>query len=147
VRNPGKRNKRAIVMSIRKLLLLLDGHVLISMTMLNKEESMVNFGRIIVLVEVQRRIFSILQRGCGRIESWRGNQMQQQNQSEVARVLQTIEQAYQSAKQGLHGYAIVGPHRHRTQQTELICQGLEELQSLVGETKAIELVAEVLNKQ
>ena len=67
--------------------------------------------------------------------------------SEVAQILQEIECAYQAAYQGLHGYAVVAPHYHQTRQTEVIGQCFERLTPLVGETRAMELVAEVLDEQ
>ncbi len=53
-------------------------------------------------------------------------------QSEVARLLHAIDQAYEAAHQGLDGPAIVGPHRRRTTCTEAIAQAFAQLQPLVG---------------
>lgn len=54
------------------------------------------------------------------------------NKSEVARLLRSIDTAYEAAHYGLDGPAIVGPHRRRTACTESIAQAFEQLQPLVG---------------
>lgn len=54
------------------------------------------------------------------------------NQSEVARLLRTIDTAYDAAHCGLDGLALVGPHRRRTTCTEQIAQAFEALSPLVG---------------
>ncbi len=68
------------------------------------------------------------------------------NQSEVARLLHSIEQAYEAAHRGLDGPAIVGPHRRRTDYTEEIARSFEQLQPLVGgPNQAMQLLDTHLN--
>ncbi len=68
------------------------------------------------------------------------------NQSEVARLLHSIEQAYEAAHRALDGPAIVGPHRRRTEYTEEIARNFEQLQPLVGgPNQAMQLIDAHLN--
>ncbi|EFH80510.1 hypothetical protein [Ktedonobacter racemifer] len=68
------------------------------------------------------------------------------NQSEVAHLLDQIQMQYQAAHNGLHRYAMVAQHRMRTTQTERIGILHQELQQIVGEDEAIQLVAQALDQ-
>ncbi len=66
--------------------------------------------------------------------------MEQQHQSEVARILQQIESEYEAAHRGLHQFAIVGPHAFLTARTQRIAELHRQLQQQVGEQEAIKLL-------
>lgn len=54
------------------------------------------------------------------------------NQSEVRRLLQQIEQEYQSAQAALTGYAITAQHEFITARLENLSRAHNHLQQLVG---------------
>jgi hypothetical protein len=68
---------------------------------------------------------------------------QNNNQSEVSRLLQQIEHEYQGAQTALNAYAVTAPHAFITARLEQIGRIHERLQQIVGED-AIRLVAERL---
>lgn len=72
---------------------------------------------------------------------------EQKNASEVARILKTIDDEYQAAKQGLLGLAY-GVPQHEFINTKLgnIQKAKEELEKLVGEEEAQKMVVEQMNK-
>lgn len=63
----------------------------------------------------------------------------QQNQSEVAQLLQQIEQEYFAGNQGLHGLAVVASHEAITARMERVGQLYERLRECVGD-EAIALI-------
>jgi len=67
--------------------------------------------------------------------------MQEQNRSEVARLIRDIEMQYMSAKWGLEGTAIKAPHEFITKQMENLGVIHEKLVELVGPDEASKLVA------
>ncbi len=68
------------------------------------------------------------------------------NQSELARLLHSIDEAYEAAQSGLDGPAVVGPHRRRTSCTEAIAHAFEHLHPLIGgPQRAMQLLDEHLN--
>ena len=68
-----------------------------------------------------------------------------QNNSEVARLLESIRLSYESANLALHGPAMVGKHEIITKKMENMQHNHEELQQIVGEQEANRLVADTLN--
>ncbi len=66
--------------------------------------------------------------------------------SEVARLMQQIEREYEAAMRGLTGLAITAPHEFITARMERIAECHEELQALVGEPAAIQVVAQALEQ-
>jgi hypothetical protein len=73
----------------------------------------------------------------------RGRKMQ--NQSEVARLRESIRLEYESAYLALHGPAIVGKHEIITKHMENMQAAHKILQTIVGEGEAMKLVAETLD--
>ncbi len=72
--------------------------------------------------------------------------MNETNKSEVARLRQDIELTCQSMKQGFTGFASVARHtiiNHKYRQLE---QYQEQLERLVGQEQALELMVETYNK-
>ena len=70
----------------------------------------------------------------------------QKQGSEVARLLQQIQDEYESAVLGVKGLAYgTAQHKMITQKTEKMFQLQEELQSLIGDAAAIALVAQQLD--
>lgn len=68
-----------------------------------------------------------------------------EQRSEVARLLQRIEEEYEAAQRGLTGFAYgASQHEFITARMENMGQLHEELQSLVGDI-AIAMIAEQLN--
>jgi len=67
--------------------------------------------------------------------------MQEENRSEVARLMREIEMQYISAKWGLEGTAIKAPHEFITKQMENLGAIHEKLVELVGADEAIKIVA------
>lgn len=59
-----------------------------------------------------------------------------QNQSEVARLKQEIEDGYQAGKLALHGFAQVASHEHATRSTERMWDDFEKLRRVAGEEEA-----------
>lgn len=76
----------------------------------------------------------------------RVSEMNLASQSEIAHLLNEIQTQYQAAYTGLHGFAIVARHQLRTVQTEQIGRLHQELQQIVGEDEAIQLVAQTLDE-
>ena len=71
-----------------------------------------------------------------------------QGQSELGRLLQQIDNEWSSAFQGLHGLASgTAQHDFITARYNRIGQLQGELSQIVGEDKAIEMVAERLDRQ
>lgn len=68
---------------------------------------------------------------------------QQQNQSEIARLLRRIDAEYAAARQALHGPA-TGTARHDfiIARKEQIARAVETLTAVVGEEEAIHLLIE-----
>lgn len=66
------------------------------------------------------------------------------NKSEVARLMQRIDEEYEAAWQSLHGFAS-GTARHDfiNQKLENMAQCHEELKTLVGEQDATKILVEV----
>lgn len=67
-----------------------------------------------------------------------------QNQSEVARLRESIRLEYESAYLALHGSAIVGKHEIITKHMENMQAAHATLQTLVGEEEAIKMVVQTL---
>jgi hypothetical protein len=67
-----------------------------------------------------------------------------ENNSEVARLRQTIEEEYMAAQRALHAPAMVGSHAFITAHMENIQRAHVQLQTLLGEEAATRLVAETL---
>lgn len=65
------------------------------------------------------------------------------NQSEVRRLLQRIEQEYQAAQAALNGYAVTARHDFITARLENMGRARDRLQQLVGD-KATRLMAECI---
>ena len=73
------------------------------------------------------------------------SEVQVQNNSEVACLLQQIRDEYVSAKRGLSDFAYgTAQHQFITQKTENMAKLHDQLQALVGD-EAIPLIVEVLN--
>lgn len=72
--------------------------------------------------------------------------MEKDNQSEIRHLLHTIEAEYRAAHCGLQGLASVAQHRVRTRRTEQIGRLHQQLQHIVGEDNAIQLVAQALDR-
>lgn len=66
--------------------------------------------------------------------------------SDVARLMQQIEREYEAALRGLTGLAITAPHEFITARMERIADCHQELQALVGEPAAIQVVAQALEQ-
>lgn len=67
--------------------------------------------------------------------------MQEENRSEVARLIREIEMRYTSARWGMEGTAIKAPHEFITRQMENLGAIHEKLVELVGPDEAIKIVA------
>ncbi len=67
-----------------------------------------------------------------------------ENQSEVARLLESIKLSYESAYLALHGPAVVGKHEFITKRMENMQEAHIALQDIVGSDEAIKLVAQTL---
>ena len=67
-----------------------------------------------------------------------------ENNSEVARLRQTMEEEYTAAQRVLHAPAMVGSHMFITARMENIQRAHVQLQTLLGEEAATRLVAETL---
>jgi hypothetical protein len=66
--------------------------------------------------------------------------------SDVARLRQRIALEYEAAMRGLTGLAITAPHEFITARMERIADCHQELQALVGEPAAIQVVAQALER-
>lgn len=60
--------------------------------------------------------------------------------------MQQIERGYEAALRGLTGLAITAPHEFITARMERIADCHQELQALVGEPAAIQVVAQALEQ-
>ena len=69
-----------------------------------------------------------------------------ENKSEVARLMQRIDEEYEAAERGLNGFAQVEQHEFITARMERIGEHYEDLQQLVGEQEACRLLVEASNK-
>lgn len=71
-----------------------------------------------------------------------------ENKSEVAAIKAQIEAEYHAAQQGISGLA-EGTARHQfiTARLERIAALQEALEPLVGQTKAVEIIAEIAEKE
>jgi hypothetical protein len=70
----------------------------------------------------------------------------QENRSEVARLLKKIREEYEAAERGMSGLAYgTSKHEFITQKMENVGKLHEELQTIVGEMPAIALIAEQMN--
>jgi hypothetical protein len=67
-----------------------------------------------------------------------------ENNSEVAKLRQRIEDEYTAAQRALHAPAMVAKHEFITKRMEGMQQAHAELQAIVGEHEAIKLVAATL---
>jgi len=63
-----------------------------------------------------------------------------ENKSEVAQLMREIDERYQSAQQALSGPAIVSRHDFIAARTEGIARCHEQLEQLVGQQQAMELL-------
>lgn len=70
-----------------------------------------------------------------------------QGQSELGLLLQAIDNEWSAAFQGLHGLSQMASHQFIEARYHRIGELQSELEQLVGEDKAIELVVERLEKQ
>jgi hypothetical protein len=70
-----------------------------------------------------------------------------ENKSEVARLLQQIEQECSAARLGLHGYAVTARHKFITARMERMGACHEALIDLVGKEEAARMVVEVMEKE
>jgi hypothetical protein len=68
-----------------------------------------------------------------------------QNNSEVAKFLESIRLSYESAYLAIHGPAIVSKHEFITKKMENMQQDHAQLQTIVGAREAIKLVAQTLD--
>lgn len=68
-----------------------------------------------------------------------------QNNSEVAGLLESIRLSYESAYLAMHGPAIVGRHEIITRKMENMQHDHAKLQTIVGEHKAMKLIADTLD--
>lgn len=66
--------------------------------------------------------------------------------SEVARLMRRIEMEYEAAMLGLTGLAITAPHEFITARMERIAGCHQELQALVGEPAATQVIAQALEQ-
>ena len=72
---------------------------------------------------------------------------QNRNQSEIRRLMDTIDQEYQSAFLGLSGLNLgTAQHEFITARMERIGAAAEELKQLVGENEAARIVVEQMSK-
>ena len=71
---------------------------------------------------------------------------QNRNQSEIRRLMDTIDQEYQSAFLGLSGINLGAQHAFITARMERIGVAAEELKQLVGEDEAARIVVEQMSK-
>lgn len=69
--------------------------------------------------------------------------MQEENKSEVARLMRQIELEYEAARRGLTGYAITAKHEFITARMERIGEHHSALQELIGAQKAIHFLVKV----
>ncbi len=67
---------------------------------------------------------------------------ERENQSEVARLMQEIELAYEAAQLALTGLAITARHDFINARQEHIAMCHEDLKKLVGEDQAIKMIYE-----
>ncbi|WP_207229274.1 hypothetical protein [Ktedonosporobacter rubrisoli] len=65
------------------------------------------------------------------------------NRSEVARLRQSIQEEYLAAQRGLYGLAQTAQHDFIQARMQGIGRHYEELSSLVGEERAIDIVIEI----
>jgi hypothetical protein len=70
-----------------------------------------------------------------------------EHKSEVARLLQQIEQECVTARSGLHGYAVTARHEFITARLERMGACHEALVDLVGKEEATRIVVEVMEKE
>jgi hypothetical protein len=68
-----------------------------------------------------------------------------QNNSEVARLLESIRLSYESASLALHGPAMVAKHEFISRKLENMQRDHAQLQTIVGDQEAITLVAQTLD--
>ncbi len=64
--------------------------------------------------------------------------------SEVARLMQRIQEEYEAAQRALHAPAMVAKHEFITKRMENMQEAHAQLQTIVGADEAIKLVAETL---
>lgn len=72
--------------------------------------------------------------------------MEAPQRSEVAKLMEEIELAYQAARLALSGYAIKAKHAFISARQEHIALCHEELRQLVGEQEAMKLMCEAQDK-
>lgn len=70
-----------------------------------------------------------------------------QNTSEVARLVQQIEEESESAWRAMHGTRHVGSHEFITAKLERVCDAFNELKEQIGERMAVQVLAETMNRQ
>ncbi|MBV9228372.1 MAG: hypothetical protein JOZ18_03590 [Chloroflexi bacterium] len=68
-----------------------------------------------------------------------------QNQSEVARLLESIRLSYEAAQRAMTQPAITAPHEFITKRMEHVQAVHSQLKTLVGEQEATKLVVEALD--
>lgn len=74
--------------------------------------------------------------------------MNSENKSEVARLLQQFDTEYEAAQRGLSGLAYgTSIHEFITAKMEGMENAREQLESLVGEERTMELIKEQWNKK
>ena len=72
---------------------------------------------------------------------------EQENKSEVARLMQQIELEYEAAQRGLYGFAAgTAKHEFITARMENIGHCHEKLKTLVGEEQAVVALAQALEQ-
>ncbi len=71
---------------------------------------------------------------------------EQENKSEVARLMQQITEEYEAAHRGLYSPAITTPHSFITTRMENMGKLQEELQQVVGEHDAMALLVEAIER-
>ncbi|HZS75020.1 MAG TPA: hypothetical protein VFA41_00275 [Ktedonobacteraceae bacterium] len=72
--------------------------------------------------------------------------MEAPQRSEVARLMEEIELAYEAARLALSGYAITAKHTFISARQEHIALCHEELRQLVGEQEAMKLMCEAQDR-
>jgi hypothetical protein len=72
---------------------------------------------------------------------------EQENKSEVARIMRQIEMEYEAAQHGLYGFAAgTAKHEFITARMENIGHYHEQLKTLVGEEQAVVALAQALEQ-
>ena len=73
--------------------------------------------------------------------------MQEENKSEVARLMRQIELEYEAAQRAMHGFAAgSGKHQFITARMENMGRHHERLRQLVGEQEAVKALVEAMEQ-